>query len=293
MRLLTPACAALSLMLLTAALPTTAAPKIIPPFVPNGNRQADALFNAANEGDTSRVRALLDAGVSANRVAPNGYRPLLVACMMNHPATVKLLLERGADPNAGVTPDAPSRQCVPLIMTTSLITCILAGAKVPTEPAGYEGHEIEFSKSHPDWLRQRSAQIAAWSKGYEVIVRLLLDHGADVNAQAGGMTAIGNAAVSGELNTVRLLLDRGARLDLPVHEADLLSPGKPLDATNGYLALAWATWGGGTALKWSSSCWRTGLVRTPNLRVKRRRWVRRQRSVIPSLSDSCWRRGPM
>ena len=225
MRLLTPACAALSLMLLSAAVPAIAAPQPTPASVPDRNRQVYALFNAAKEGDTGRVRALLDAGVSANRAAPSGPRPLLFACMMNHPATVKLLLERGADPNAGDTRGLVSHQYVPLVMTTSLFTCILAGAKVPAESKGYG--------------------IVAWSKGYEVIVRLLLDHGADINAQmAGGLTASGNAAASGELDTVRLLLKRGARLDLPVREADPLSTGKPLDATNGYLALARATWGG-------------------------------------------------
>ena len=224
MRLPLPAFAALSLTLLPAAMPAVAAPKTNPLFAPSARRQAEDLLSAANEGNTSRVRALLDAGVSANRAAPSGPRPLLFACMMNHPATVKLLLERGADPNAGDTRGVVSHQYVPLVMTTSLSTCILAGAKVPAESKGYG--------------------IVAWSKGYEVIVRLLLDHGADVNAQmAGGMTAVGNAAASGELDTVRLLLERGARLDLPVHEASYLFPGKTLDATNGYLALARPTFG--------------------------------------------------
>ncbi len=224
MRLPLPAFAALSLTLLPAAMPAVAAPKTNPLFAPSARRQAEDLLSAANEGNTSLVRALLDAGVSANRAAPSGPRPLLFACMMNHPATVKLLLERGADPNSGDTRGVVSRQYVPLVMTTSLSTCILAGAKVPAAP---KGHEI--------------AALNTWIKGYEVIVRLLLDHGADVNAQmAGGMTAVGNAADSGNVDTVRLLLDRGARLDLLTHQTDIFS-GKPLDATNGYFALAGAT----------------------------------------------------
>ena len=58
-------------------------------------RQVLALFDAAEKGDTSRVKALLDKGVSAKAQAPNGLTPLILASMMNHPATAKLLIERG------------------------------------------------------------------------------------------------------------------------------------------------------------------------------------------------------
>lgn len=49
----------------------------------------------------------------------------------------------------------------------------------------------------------------------ENIVRLLLDHGANVNAQnVYGETALMNAALCGRENTVRLLLDRGADVNI-------------------------------------------------------------------------------
>ena len=204
-------------------------------------KQALALFDAAEKGDTTKVKALLNRGVSARVQAPNGLTPLIIASMMNHPDTVKLLLDRGADVDAAFAPGARISGSTALIMATSTFVCIMAGAKLPASPKGYEGHEIEFMKQHPDQVRQWEEQMAVWGKGYGLIVRMLVDHGADVNAQAKtGMTAVGNAAESGELDAVRLLLDKGARLDLPTHEIDLLN-GKPLDATNGYMALAGAT----------------------------------------------------
>ncbi len=203
-------------------------------------KQVIALFNAAEQGDTAKVTALLDSGVSVKSQYPNGLTPLILATMMNHPDAVELLLDRGADVNAAFAPGASISGSTALIMATDTFACMMAGAKTPPTPAGYDGHEIEFMKQHPDQVRQWEEKTAAWEKGYGVIVRMLLDHGANVNAQTKmGTTAISNAAESGEMETVRLLLAKGARLDLPVHGIIML--GDKQDATNGYVALAGAT----------------------------------------------------
>lgn len=220
-------------------IPARSIQKITPPKVPS--KQVIALFDAAEKGDTATIQALLNKGVSVNCQAPNGLTPLILASMMNHPAAVKLLLDRGANVNAALVPGASISGSTALIMATSSFGNIMAGAKSPAPPKGYDDHETEFMKQHPDQVRQWEQQTEAWSKGYDVIARMLIDHGANVNAETAlGTTAIGNAAESGNLEMVQLLLDHGSRLDLPIHGI-LLIKGKPQDATNGYAALAGAS----------------------------------------------------
>lgn len=58
------------------------------------------LFEAAALGKVERLRALLDAGESANTFAPDGMTPLGLACFFGQPDSARLLLARGADVNA-------------------------------------------------------------------------------------------------------------------------------------------------------------------------------------------------
>ena len=58
------------------------------------------IFEAATIGRVDRLRALLDQDPAlVNRVAPDGFFPLGLAAYFKHPDAVRLLLDRGADPN--------------------------------------------------------------------------------------------------------------------------------------------------------------------------------------------------
>ena len=72
--------------------------------------------------------------------------------------------------------------------------------------------------------------------GSFAITRLLVDAGADVNAaQTGGFRPIHAAAQNGDTATVDLLLQAGARLDLPTEEG---ATAAALAAAEGHAALA-------------------------------------------------------
>ncbi|MGD0499008.1 MAG: ankyrin repeat domain-containing protein [Bryobacteraceae bacterium] len=58
------------------------------------------LLRAARQGDTPRVRALLDAGAGLEARDKNGRTPLLCAAEQGHADTVRLLLDRGAESGA-------------------------------------------------------------------------------------------------------------------------------------------------------------------------------------------------
>lgn len=60
-------------------------------------RDWPVLFWAAQEGHTSIVRLLIDAGANVNRADPDGFTPLKQAIGEGHLDTAELLLLRGAD----------------------------------------------------------------------------------------------------------------------------------------------------------------------------------------------------
>ena len=64
------------------------------------------LIEAAKKGNTTAVKALLEAGADVNTKDKKGWTGLLLAAVKGHTATVQALLDAGADVNAkaiGVT----------------------------------------------------------------------------------------------------------------------------------------------------------------------------------------------
>ncbi len=60
---------------------------------------AHSLFDLAREGDAEQLADYVDAGVPVNLTNAKGDTLLLLAAYAPHPAVVRVLLERGADPH--------------------------------------------------------------------------------------------------------------------------------------------------------------------------------------------------
>lgn len=134
-------------------------------------RRPDA-FEAAALGDAERLRAVLDAEPAASTaLSSDGWTALHLAAFFGHADAMRLLLERGADPNARSTS----------AMANTPLHAVLAG------PAGVAGVRLLVDAGADVNARQHggyTALQAAAQHGAIDIIDLLLDAGADVDAAA-------------------------------------------------------------------------------------------------------------
>jgi len=132
------------------------------------------IFEASAVGDTERLRTLLDEHPdSVNAVAMDGFFPLGLAAFFNHPESVTVLLERGADVRLAshnpmriqalhaAVADKPEADAIAL-------ATLLLDRGAPVDAAQHGG----FTALH-----------AAAQSGYAELAALLLSRGADPNVR--------------------------------------------------------------------------------------------------------------
>lgn len=139
------------------------------------------LVAASTNGATAVVRLLLDRGAKIDHADPAGVTALLAAASVDDLPTARLLLERGADPNARAA-GVPQ-------------------AATPLMGAAYNGN-LELVRL----LLRRRPDVQATSAPRGVAVK-------NGFVQFGNATALHMAMVGGNAEIVRLLLDAGARID--------------------------------------------------------------------------------
>lgn len=148
--------------------------------------------------DKAVIELLLGAGVDPNVLSRNGTRALLQACMKGHTEIVQTLLAAGADPNlVDASGDTPLIKAVWRRENTEIVRQLLqAGADV----------------NQKDGYKRTPLTKAAWW-GRSESLELLLQAGAQLQPDGGGLTALIEATSKGHVAAVSVLVDGGAVCD--------------------------------------------------------------------------------
>jgi ankyrin repeat protein/mono/diheme cytochrome c family protein len=176
-------------------------PSAVPPTVRAGDQReatlAADLVTAIRNGDAQAISRLLGNGADVNARDAEGNTPLILASFYASPQCVALLIDKHADVNAankaGATPLIRAATCYE--KSRLLVT---AGANVRVRTA----------------LGNTPLILAARRAGNSRTVQLLLQRGANATERNdAGIGPVLSGAASGDVGTVRFLLDAGAQAD--------------------------------------------------------------------------------
>jgi ankyrin repeat protein len=159
---------------------------------------------ASAKGDTEIVRFLLEHGADLNAEGGDGHTALNVAAGKGHAGVVSLLLGHGADP-LKINPVNGSDALLPAVIGKQ-VECVRLLLEAGANPDRTYPGELSSGGS-----RDIPILIIASENGDAEIVRLLLEHGADLNADVGdGMTALRRAGVNSYKDVEQVLIEFGA-----------------------------------------------------------------------------------
>jgi len=154
--------------------------------------QEAEMLEAAGKGNNARVAELLNQGVNVNLRGNDGNTPIMEAAYGGHLDTVKLLLDHGADLSAKKRDGA-----TPITLTGDKDIIAL--------------------------FKNVSSMVSAAAVGNNTILETFISKGTPINALSEtGESALHAACWNGKVDTVKLLLERGA--DPQIKKADGASP---------------------------------------------------------------------
>ena len=183
----------------------------------------ESLLKAVRAGDAAEVERLLGADpLLAGRRTQQGVSLALTALYFGQPA-LAARLARGRELDvfeAAALGDLPqleralpagARGVAPDGFSALGLACFF-GQRAAAEKLLEAGAEVNLSSANDFKVAPLHSAV---SRGDAGIARLLLDHGADVNArQQRGFTPLHGAAGNGNTGLIALLLERGANRDL-------------------------------------------------------------------------------
>jgi ankyrin repeat protein len=200
------------------------------------------LLTAVNNRNYRLAALLIERGADVNLANKGGWTPLYLATDnrnieggdypvpkpdMDHLALIRLLLDKGGDPNARVKDNTLTRTIFTMqwFFENGATAFVRAAQSSDTDLMALlleHGADPKIATANGDTALTASAGIG-WVDGvtYErspaenlKAMRMLLDLGLDPNhANNEGRTALMGAALKGRTDVIQLLVERGARLD--------------------------------------------------------------------------------
>ena len=162
--------------------------------------QTLALVNAACDGDIPKIDALVKQGANVNATGYRDMTPLVWTMECKNYAGIKKLLELGANPNYKMEGDISAMWASAGSSDPHFLPLMLAHGGDPNIKSA-SGFETALSAA----IEQNRMQN----------VKLLLEHGADVNEHyAGNNTAAMDAAALAKFDIVEMLLRHGYNYNL-------------------------------------------------------------------------------
>jgi ankyrin repeat protein len=187
----------------------------------------DELFKAIEAGDTSKLEAVIEAGVDINVKSAKGEPALTFAIIKRQPAAFSLLLEKGADVNATYN-DYMNANALMLTVQRKDMRAAKAllehGADVNFRDsngdpainwAAYYGY-VEFSRlflangASTKLVGHGNAREIAMRRGHQPLIALLASHDG-VAIPSPDTASLVDAVKAGDLDTVKDLLAMGIR----------------------------------------------------------------------------------
>lgn len=196
----------------------------------------DSFVERARDGDLMPVQLFLQSGMNPNATNKTGQTALVVAARYGREAMLSLLLAHGGDP------DLKDREfgATPLIWSavggfTKIAAELLdhrADMEVREDRSGMSALHSAAAAGKTEVVdlflergmdvnsrdaADRTPLMWAVARGHLETVRKLADDGADLGAREKslGLSALGVAAVTGRTEIAKLLLEKGAKIDLP------------------------------------------------------------------------------
>jgi ankyrin repeat protein len=167
---------------------------------------ATALAWAAHWDDVEIADLLIRAGANANAANDYGVTPLSLACLNGSSVMVEKLLAASANPNAAL-----------LTGETPLMTAARTGNVQAVKALLIHGADVKARENR----QGQTALMWASAEKHPSVVKFLIEFGADVHAHSkGGFTPFLFAAQQGDLESARILLASGVKINDEATPAD-------------------------------------------------------------------------